>query len=165
MAFVWFHSRPRSMFMFWKSKVDSPLGMTPDMTLVFLENTTLPNTTGIGPKRSLLAVAFKQNAVPTKARPGARFAVAQGCPRSINGASVTVEVHGIHPPVADIGVVGDRQQRITCFALGVHPVPQRLRVVVIHGAEGYLRNVSAIAEKNVAIVRHGSPLVRTERGG
>ena len=54
------------------------------------------------------------------------IAVTRRCPSRINRSSETVEINGIHPPVAQIGVVRDGQQLIARLALGVHPFPKVL---------------------------------------
>ena len=63
--------------------------------------------------------------------------------------------------------MGNGQQRVARLALRVHPLPQRLGMVVIHRAERHRRNVGAVAEEDVAVqiavVGQGSPIVRTER--
>ena len=93
-------------------------------------------------------------------------AVARGCPRRIDGPPKAVEVNGIHPAVTQIGVMRNGQQLVACLALRVHPRPQVLGMLGIQRAIGHLWQMGAVPEEDVAmqvaLVRHGCPLVRTE---
>ena len=72
-------------------------------------------------------------------------------PGCVNGASEAVHVNRIHPAAAQIGVVGNGQQFVTCLALRVHPFPQVLGMPRIERAVGHLGNLGAITEKDVAV--------------
>ena len=96
----------------------------------------------------------------------ALVAVARGGPGRIDGSSEAVEVHGIHPAVAQVGVMRNGQQLVACLALRVHPFPQVFGMPGVQHAEWQRRHLGTIAEEDVAvqiaIVKLGGVLVRAE---
>ena len=94
-------------------------------------------------------------------------AVARGGPGGVDGASEAVQVNGVHPAIAHIGIVRDGQQLITGFALRVHPLPQVFGMPGVQSAVGHRRHVGAVTEKDIAVqvpvVRGGGVSVRAER--
>ncbi len=94
-------------------------------------------------------------------------AVAIRCPGRVDGPAKAVDVGGIHPAVAQVGVMRNGQQLVACLALRVHPLPQVFGVPGVQSAEGHDRHLCTIAEEDiavqVAVVRRGGVLVRAER--
>ncbi len=99
----------------------------------------------------------------------ALVAVARGRPGGVDRPpGGVVDVDRVHPAVADVGVVRDREQLVAALALRVHPVPQLRGASGVERAEWIVRHLVAGPEEDVAVqvavARHRRPLVRAERG-
>ncbi len=99
----------------------------------------------------------------------ALVAVTGRCPGRVDRPpGGVVDVDRIHPAVADVGVVRDREQLVARLALRVHPLPQFRGELGVERAEWIVRYLVAGPEEDVAvqvaIARHRRPLIRAERG-
>ena len=57
-------------------------------------------------------------------------------PGGIDGSALVVLLHREHDAVAEVGVVGDRQQLVARLALAIHPFPQFLGLVRVDRGKG-----------------------------
>ena len=87
-------------------------------------------------------------------------------PGGINRSPFAVNLQGKHNAIAQVGVMRDRQQLITCLALGIHPVPEIFRMIRVQGSKGSFRHFLGIFKDDiavhVAIVWRRSPLIGRE---